>query len=640
MNFRQFAVNNVIRSKRTYIAHFMSSAFSVMIFFIYALLSYHPSLSEGIVSSSGTLSMLGTMGMTVSQYIVFIFSFFFLLYSVGAFIKVRQKEFGILLIHGMSRRQLNRMLFTENIVIGAAAIITGIGTGLLFSKLILLICARLLAIEKGLPFYLPLKAIGVTAAAYCVLFVLVALFSSVLLRRGTLLALVKADETPKPAPKASPWLAVLAVLLLITGYGMVMVFAALQIFSLILLFGGVGLVIAGTYLLFTQSSVYFLRSLQRRPRLFFRKTNLLTISELMYRLKDNAVMFFIVSVISASAFTGIGTTLALGDPGLSAMENPYAYTLRTYEDGQSPSGEPVKQMIREKLSKTGFAYKEALVAPFYTDNGFNLIKLSEYNTLLRALGRPEAALNTEEALLTPGTVTQKNEYRIDGYGEWTRALEVGDTQIEVRIVKAETFIALPVMYNGGVVVPDQIHEKLMGAQTEKIIPTTFNVFYVENWKDTWEVSRDIVDTANHESSFQVEALYFQWKNAQQENGILLIISGLIGIVFFTFAASFIYFRLYADLSRDEEQYRMIAKVGLSRSELKKMVSRQLVIIFFLPMVIAVIHSGVAFTALQQLVDFSIVAHSIQIFIFFLSVQVIYFFVTRWRYLNRLYQTIK
>lgn len=640
MNFRQFAVNNVIRSKRTYIAHFMSSAFSVMIFFIYALLSYHPSLSEGIVSSSGTLSMLGTMGMTVSQYIVFVFSFFFLLYSVGAFIKVRQKEFGILLIHGMSRRQLNRMLFMENLVIGAAAIITGIGTGLLFSKLILLICARLLAIEEGLPFYVPLKAIGVTAAAYCVLFVLVALFSSVMLRRGTLLALVKADETPKPAPKASPWLAVLAVLLLITGYGMVMVFAVLQIFSLVLLFGGVGLVIAGTYLLFTQSSVYFLRSLQKKPKLFFRKTNLLTISELMYRLKDNAIMFFIVSVISASAFTGIGTTLALGDPGLSAMENPYAYTLRTYDDSELSSGEQVKQMIREKLDQAGFAYKEAQVAPFYTDNGYNLIKLSEYNTLLRALGRPEAALNMGEALLTPGSVTQKNKYRIDGYEEKTRVLEVDRMQTEVRIVKAETFIALPVMYNGGVVVPDQSYEKLMEAQAGKFIPTIFHVFYMENWKDTWEVSRDIVDTANNENSFQVEALYFQWKNAQQENGILLIISGLIGIVFFTFAASFIYFRLYADLSRDEEQYRMIAKVGLSRNELKKMVSRQLVVIFFLPMVIAVIHSGVAFIALQQLVDFSIVSHSVQIFIFFLSVQVIYFFVTRWRYLNRLYQTIK
>ena len=92
MNFRQFAINNVLRSKRTYIAHFLSSAFSVMIFFTYGLLSFHPQLKDGLVSSSDTMSMLGTMGMTVSQYIVFVFSFFFLLYSVGAFIKVRKRS--------------------------------------------------------------------------------------------------------------------------------------------------------------------------------------------------------------------------------------------------------------------------------------------------------------------------------------------------------------------------------------------------------------------------------------------------------------------------------------------------------------------------------------------------------------------
>lgn len=92
MNFRQFAVNNVLRSKRTYIAHFLSSAFSVMIFFVYGLLAFHPQIEDGIGASSGTLSMLGTMGMNVAQYIVYIFSFFFLLYSVGAFIKIRKKN--------------------------------------------------------------------------------------------------------------------------------------------------------------------------------------------------------------------------------------------------------------------------------------------------------------------------------------------------------------------------------------------------------------------------------------------------------------------------------------------------------------------------------------------------------------------
>ena len=166
----------------------------------------------------------------------------------------------------MSRKQLNRMLFIENILIGAAAIVVGIGTGLLFSKLILLISAKLLAVDTGLPFYFPLESLIITAAAYAVLFLLIALFSSFMLRKGTLLALVKAEESPKPQPKASPWLAVLAVLLIGTGYGMVLAFAVLQIFNFILLFGGVVLVVIGTYFLFTQFSVFFMRYLQKKER--------------------------------------------------------------------------------------------------------------------------------------------------------------------------------------------------------------------------------------------------------------------------------------------------------------------------------------------------------------------------------------
>ena len=82
-------------------------------------------------------------------------------------------------------------------------------------------------------------------------------------------------------------------------------------------------------------------------------------------------------------------------------------------------------------------------------------------------------------------------------------------------------------------------------------------------------------------------------------------SVLVGIVFFTFAASFIYFRLYTDLDRDQQQYKMISKMGLSKRELKKSCNETVIINVLLPITIAVIHTVVAYMALQQLVDFSI-----------------------------------
>ncbi|PFM83722.1 ABC transporter permease, partial [Bacillus cereus] len=109
--------------------------------------------------------------------------------------------------------------------------------------------------------------------------------------------------------------------------------------------------------------------------------------------------------------------------------------------------------------------------------------------------------------------------------------------------------------------------------------------------------------------------------------------------FFTFAASFLYFRLYTDLERNQQQYKMIAKVGLSKPELKKIVSRQLALLFFLPIVIAITHSAVAFTALQELADFSVLGSSIMVLISFLVLQIIYFYVVRAQYLKKMYKTI-
>ncbi|WP_346427001.1 ABC transporter permease [Bacillus thuringiensis] len=93
------------------------------------------------------------------------------------FLKTRKREFGIVILHGMSNSQLKKLIFMENMLIGCSAIIVGIGTGLAFGKLILMMSASLLAIKGGLPFYFPSKAILVTSFLFFILFILVSFFT-------------------------------------------------------------------------------------------------------------------------------------------------------------------------------------------------------------------------------------------------------------------------------------------------------------------------------------------------------------------------------------------------------------------------------------------------------------------------------
>lgn len=652
MNFRQFAINNVVRNKRIYLAHFLSSTFSVMIFFTYALLLFHPDLKDGLRGSSETVTLLANQGFMIAEFIIFIFSFLFLLYSVGSFLKTRKKEFGIFLIIGMTRKQMNRLLFMENMCIGIAAIAAGVGLGIIFGKLILLICGSLLAVENSLRFYFPLKAIALTAVAFLILFAVIALSSSLLIRKGTLIDLVKSEEKPKPEPKASRLLAFLSVLLIGGGYAGVFTFVWVT-YSFPLLLGSVIMVIAGTYLLFTQLSVYVIRALKRNQRLFFRKTNVLFLSELTYRMKDNAVMFFMVSVISASAFTGIGTMLAIADPGLSSMTNPYAFTYTNSWD--TPEAEDDIREIEETLVDHEVPYVKGSYTQLYENNtGSNIIKLSEYNHLAKALGYEERTLDTENgAFMTPSNLAARKELRKQveqGFSPTQVDLEIDNYHQQVELSPPATEIVIPVDFKVDIyVISDELFEKMKEAYNEFLelsedyYSNKVTQFVVEDWMGTRafapELVNSIQDRPRTKGYFMFSALVVDWLNSKQTNGIILILSGLIGIVFFTFAASFTYFRLYADLERDEAQYRMIGKMGLSRPELRKIVTQQLLLMFFLPLLIALIHSSVAFVALQQLVDFSVMGYSLRIFFVFASMQILYFALVRWRYLRHMYSKL-
>ncbi|PEB95591.1 MULTISPECIES: FtsX-like permease family protein [Bacillus] len=655
MTFRQFAFNNVIRSKRTYLAHFLSSTFAIMIFFTYALLAFHPNL-QGDLAASITINTFAKSGLQISQGLIFFFSFFFILYSVSAFLKTRKKDFGILMLHGMSRSQLNKLVFIENIIIGTTSILTGITIGMAFSKFILIMSNNLLMIDKGLPFYMPFKAIGITFGAFLLLFLFISLFTSRLINVEQLVELIKAEEKPKPEPKASLWLSLFALICI--GLGYTAVFHSVNAihykdvkYVLFMMATGVSFVVLGTYFLFTQLSVYVLRVLKKRENIFFKKTNILTISDLVYQLKDNAKMFFMVTIISAVAFTAVGTCMGLGNSSMAESDSPFAFSYRSYNNNNLEK-EHIKR-IESELNDGGFNFKRVTYSikqisdTIYNSNFLlSVIKISDYNKLAEAFGFEKESLKDEnDSFVIPSrkvtnTKSNQNNFQLL-HGNIKKAMHVNKilTPKELQDTNITTIIIPDSVYNQMIVDPDNQYGQF-----------TINGFVVKDWEKTKKVAekilaslqkgnKDINDSRVYNESYQFSALIFIWIAMKQSFGVASIMSVLIGIVFFTFAASFLYFRLYTDLERNQQQYKMIAKVGLSKPELKKIVTRQLALLFFLPIVIAITHSAVAFMALQKLANFSVLGSSVIVLVCFLVLQIIYFYFVRSQYLKKMYKTI-
>src|SRR5690606_22660193 len=166
VTFSQLALANVRGSWLRYAAFFLSSTFSVMLFYLYAQFVLHPDLASGyLYGGESTRTVL-----VVCMVLIVIFAFFFVLYSSGAFLRARNQEFGLLTLMGTTRRQLRRLIWLENTFLSLASIAAGIGLGILFSRLFLLAISRFLVLVEPMRFVLVPQALLLTAGGFFLLF--------------------------------------------------------------------------------------------------------------------------------------------------------------------------------------------------------------------------------------------------------------------------------------------------------------------------------------------------------------------------------------------------------------------------------------------------------------------------------------
>ncbi|MGN9867217.1 FtsX-like permease family protein [Bacillus swezeyi] len=623
MTFRQFAFNNVIRNKRLYAAYFLSSLFTVMVFFTFAIFAFHPALSGDSLGSGYGQKANG--GLYVAGGIIFVFSFFFVLYSMSSFLQSRKKEFGVLMIQGMSIRQIRMMVFLENMVIGFFATVGGIVLGLVFAKLILLAAENVLIIGNKLDFYFPLMAMAVTFVSFTALFLFISFLVSFVLRSEKLINLLKGNKKSKGEPKASILLTLLAAVLLASGYYAALsakgngVFIAMLPVTIV--------VILGTYLLFTQLSVYVIRRLKKRKNLFWRKTNMILFSDLSYRMKDNARTFFMVAIISTVAFSAIGTlygfqTLLTG--GTKNM-NPHTFTYSSGEDNKKTEKDValINETLKEKNVKTE---KAETVLKYFEINGENelIAKQSDYN-------RFAALIGAEKIKLAEGKAAAVDfDGRTDREGK--ELLKQPITLASGKQIHADQVIQSKALPETGsyYVVTDSDYEQLKKPKIE----TWFYAWQAQDKNDKHVIEAG-EKLAEKLEPFQFFAVDYEVYNLNRGYGPILFVGLFIGVVFFVSAGSFLYFRLYADLDDDKQKFQSIAKMGLTDRELKKVLSRQIGLLFFAPILVALVHGAVALTALSHAFQYNLFKESAMVLGIFFAIQLFYFFIVRFYYTKQI-----
>ncbi|MBW8350661.1 ABC transporter permease [Bacillus sp. IITD106] len=624
MTFRQFAFNNVFRNKRTYAAYFLSSMFSVLVFFVYAVFAFHPALKN--------INSNVAVGLHFAEGIIYVFSFIFVLVSMSAFLKSRKKEFGLMVMHGMTNMQLRRMVFLENVFIGFFATVFGMLIGVIFSKMILLAAENVLNLDEVLPFYWPVNAVVLTFVAFLLLFITISFFTVSILKGNKLVDLIKGSAAPKKEPKASIVLSILAILLIGIGYAGALIANGLQV--VVAMIPVTIVVIIGTYFLFTQVSVFTINRLRKSKSFFRRKTNLVVMSDLAYRMKDNARAFFFVAIVSTVAFSAIGTLVGFRTMMTADLfkNNPFAFEY-TSEEG---NGLETKHIQKIKNELETLPYKEASVdikRMISKSDSYSVTSQSGYNQLLAMLGKDaeQVDLKENEALLLFYESALDMEPRVNGQDTIT----FGDLVLEQK--EALPTNVFP-SYRNFLVVSDDVFDQMKNFEWKQ----TYYAFYIKDWKQSTEAGKKLskeIEQFDPEGKYEYFSLAYTWHEINQMYGAVLFIGLFIGAVFFVSAGSFLYFRLYADFEDEKRKFSAIRKLGLTDKELSKIVSIQLALLFFVPIIVAVIHGAVALTALEHMFNFSLFKESTLVLSSFGCIQIIYFLFIRSNYIRKIKRSI-
>lgn len=640
MTFRQFAYRNVVRNRRIYAAFFMASVFSVMVFFLYSMLLFHPSIEDRF------LQEMAITGMGAAEIILYIFTLFFLFYSMRAFLQARSKEFGILLHLGMEKRQLQKLIFIETMLIGIASIGAGTFLGFTFSKFFFMIVKEIILLPV-LPLYLSWKPFALTIGAFMSLFMIISFVAPVFIRSGEVADLIRGEAQARGKygfSKARGYIG-------LTFLGLSYIMAAMTSNSVVLglLFFLPPLATIGTYFFFTDSLPLLLQMVRNRKWLYWRHFRLLSISEMVVRFRENARMFFIVTIVSTIAFMSVGTLASLTSFASQYREmHPLGLVYKSEADN-GLEGQHITQLVNElnanEINYSLVRFKVPKQTSSFSGSDVRILRLSEVNMLAHAFGYPAAELREGEGLFMPYSASSYERMNDQVFGT---TLEESDVHIQINGAYPYHMFSSYSLGTNTIILNNLDFDKVIASGTEdELRPFNYYAFYVPEWQETKEIGLSIeASVTDSFISGTTDELLYAFDNPGMNYSIirttfsLLLFAGLLlAAVFFLASGSFIYFRLYTSLDRDKKQFEVLRRMGLTDREFKKIINRQLIPQFFFPWGVAFLHSSFAFLSLQvfwdALAEISIVKELVIVLVGFTIMQVLYFYLIRWRFLTHI-----
>ena len=624
--YGKLAVTNLKNNRKSYIPYVLASAFSVMMYFIMDNLYRNRSLVE----KGSPLAIM----LSYADAVLLIFSIIFLFYINSFLIKRRKKELGIYNILGMGKGHLAKMLFIESIITTTVSIIGGILAGILFGKLVYLVLLKILHLKRDIVYMISPVSVGITAAIFGCIFFVIFLYNLVQMKLSNPIELLRGGNAGEREPKTKWLMTIIGSVCLAGGY-YISLTTKEPLQAIGQFFVAVLLVVAGTYALFMAGSITLLKLLRKKKSYYYKTRHFTAISGMIYRMKQNAVglanicilstMVLVMVSITISLYAGMNDVLVTRFPSEAQITNQ---GINQNEERQI--GELVASITKENHTNptSQIRFHEGNFTALYNDKtkNFNMTTAQSYGdtNIVEFVMIPLSDYNKTEGKavkLADNEVLiyhRKNKNKSSIKNEETIHLNNDSYKVaanldSMRIAKADATNSVDGWY---VIVKDtNIIKKYLKAVYGKDDMEDSVEDYHEFMQYVYSFNLDGSRT-NRERTEQIlqEQLQAKFKSAfiegrelSRENfynfyGGFLFIGIFLGIIFLMATVLIIYYKQISEGYDDRERYQIMQKVGMSKKEVRQSIRSQVLLVFFLPLIMAVIHLAFAFKIITKLLS--------------------------------------
>ena len=623
--YRRLALNNIRKNKNTFFPFSLSCI--AMIAMFYMLHSIQLQADDNLFFGAGTMRTILGFGTIICG----VFSLFVVFYTNSFLMKRRSKEFGLYSILGMEKKHISRVVFWEIAVVGAASIIIGLLSGMLFSKLMFMVLLKIMHLQTDFAFKISVESLLLTFVLFVALFILIMLANNIRIFRLKPIDLMSGSHAGEREPKAKWAMAVMGILCLGVGYYLAVTvknpIQAMGTFFVAVLF-----VIAGTYLVFVSGSIALLKLLKSNKNYYYQKNHFITVSGMLYRMKQNAVGLSNICILSTAVLVVLSSTVSLYAGFDDIMRTRYPKDVMTRylyeeEDSEDEPGHYDYSVLEPVLRVRGARYHVNLkgIEQYYSYSSVGILEanafwpdyessitdmtgfvalevmtVEDFNNRMGASYDVEKGkvlvYTSENAALSEETVKiAEREYPVSGRVQEVPEVSALDADFGQLWVIVPDLNMMKEIRSG----IDSAFED--GAYT--VITYNFNFDLEGKDEDKKAFCTDLRDEIDKTGIAHAAAITDSYTTRQELYGIygsLFFIGIFLGALFLITTVLIIYYKQISEGYEDRERFIIMQKVGMGEKEVKSVIRSQVLLVFFLPILLAVVHVCFAFGIIKKL----------------------------------------